>query len=184
MHIPENSKKVFSGKLFNIYQWEQEMYDGSYEIFEMVARQSSVDVIGLVGDDIIVLMQEQPTKPAFLSLPGGRIERGQTPEEAAHAELLQETGYCAKKMTVLAEFFGAPKFFFPETVFVGKDCKKIAQQNLDSGERIVVTLQSCEQFLQLCRNERFSVPIGLKLMMYETLLDPQKKEAFKQLIYA
>lgn len=184
MRIPENSKKVFSGKLFTVYQWKQKMYDSSYETFEMVARQSSVDIIALVGENIVVLTQKQPTKPVFPSLPGGRVEQGQTPKEAARAELLQETGYRAEKMTLLAEFFGAPKFFFHETVFVGKDCKKVAEQDLDNGERIAVVLYSYEQFLRLCRNERFSVPIGLKFMMYEALLEPQKKEALRQRIYA
>jgi len=33
-----------------------------------------------------------------------------------------------------------------------------------------------EDFLQLCRNERFTAPLGLKFMMYEALVDSKKKK--------
>ncbi|KKP89624.1 MAG: NUDIX hydrolase [Candidatus Moranbacteria bacterium GW2011_GWC2_37_73] len=32
--IPEHAKKVFSGTFFDVYQWEQEMFDGSKKIKE------------------------------------------------------------------------------------------------------------------------------------------------------
>ena len=31
--VPKNAKKVFTGEIFDIYQWQQEMYDGSLSIF-------------------------------------------------------------------------------------------------------------------------------------------------------
>lgn len=36
--IPENAKLVFKGKIFDTYQWEQEMYDGSRVTFEKIKR--------------------------------------------------------------------------------------------------------------------------------------------------
>ena len=60
MKIPINAKKVFSGIIFDTYQWEQEMYDGSHKIFEMVKRSPTVDVIATMDDKIITLWEEQP----------------------------------------------------------------------------------------------------------------------------
>lgn len=32
--IPKNAHKVFSGIRMNVYQWNQELYDGSIKCFE------------------------------------------------------------------------------------------------------------------------------------------------------
>ncbi len=183
MKIPKEAKKVFSGIMFDVYQWKQKMYDGSYQTFEMIARAPSTDVIAIVDDKIIVLMQEQPTKPLFPSLPGGRVEGGDKPLETAKREMLEETGYEAKEWKLLAEWFGVSKLYFHESVFVAKNCKKVVQQKLDAGEKIKITFMSFNDFLKLCRNERFTAPLGLKFMMYEALVDPKKREELEKRIF-
>lgn len=183
MQIPKKSKKVFSGKLFDLYQWEQKVYDGSFQTFEMIARKPSVDVIATVGDKIIVLMQEQPTKPLFPSLPGGRIEDGQSPIEAARAELLQETGYKPGSIKLMAEFFGSSKICFHESIFIANNCVKVKDQELDGGEKIKVTFKDFDSFFQLCRNERFTAPRNLITIMYEALIDSDKKDELKRKIF-
>ena len=42
--IPANAKKVFHGVIFDVYQWEQEMFDGTKEIFEKLKRPDTVVV--------------------------------------------------------------------------------------------------------------------------------------------
>ena len=139
MKIPKNAKRVFHGVMFDVYQWEQAMFDGSKQTFEMMARAPSTDVIAVVDNKIIVLMQEQPTKPLFPSLPGGRVESGSAPLETAKREMSEETGYEAKQWKLLGEWFGASKLYFHESVFIAKNCKKVAGQKLDAGEKIKIT---------------------------------------------
>ena len=43
--MPEHAKKVFSGVMFDVYQWEQEMYDGSTATFEKLTRPDTAQVI-------------------------------------------------------------------------------------------------------------------------------------------
>jgi len=183
MSIPKNAKQVFKGVIYNVYQWPQEMYDGSVRIFEMIERTPTVDIIAVVGDKIIVLRQEQPGRVEYPSLPGGRIEYGQTPEEAAHAELLQETGYKSEKMELFKEFFGDSKTYFHQSIFVARGCKKIAENNLDGGEKIIVNLVDFDEFLQLCRDEKFAISMYFKAIMYEALLDENKKKIIKKSIF-
>ncbi len=38
MKIPPNAKRVFKGIIFDVYQWQQKMFDGSKETFEMLKR--------------------------------------------------------------------------------------------------------------------------------------------------
>ncbi len=55
-----------------------------------------IAVVMLTDDSGRLLLQlrdaQAPTAPGKWGLPGGGIEQGETPEEAAHRELLEETG--------------------------------------------------------------------------------------------
>ena len=61
-----------------------------------------VALVLLVDSAGAVLLQHRdgnaPTSPNQWSLPGGRIEPGETPEEAARRELLEETGLTAGEL--------------------------------------------------------------------------------------
>ncbi len=55
--IPEHAKKVFSGVIFDVYHWEQEMFDGSRATFEKVKRADTVGVYGVLDDGRILLTE-------------------------------------------------------------------------------------------------------------------------------
>ncbi|MDO8655610.1 MAG: NUDIX hydrolase [Nanoarchaeota archaeon] len=180
MVIPTGSRRVFHGILHDVYQWQQKLFDGSSATFEMIVRQPSTEVLATVNNKIIILMQEQPGRKVYLSLPGGRVEAGDAALETAQRELLEETGYKASRWTLLDEFSGNQKYYFKESLFLAQNCKKVGSQTLDAGEKIKVTLVSFDDFLQLCRNPRFVAAIPLKFMMYEALLDMKKRGELKK----
>jgi len=47
MKIPDNATMVFKGKTFDVYQWEQEMFDGKKKIWERLKRNHSIDIIAV-----------------------------------------------------------------------------------------------------------------------------------------
>jgi ADP-ribose pyrophosphatase len=183
MQIPPHARRVFEGILFDVYQWEQEQFDGTIRTFEMISRKHSVDIIATIGKDIVVLEQEQPGVQSYPSLPGGIIEKKETPLAAAKRELLEETGYTSEEWVCLEEFKGTTKVDVREFVFVARDCKKIAEQRLDCGEKISFRLVSFSEFLLLCRNDRFVAPFHLKTLMYETLLHKSNAKALRKRIF-
>jgi ADP-ribose pyrophosphatase len=181
-NLPKNSKVVFEGVLFDVVQWEQEMFDGSTSTFEMIKRKPSTNVIAVQDDKIMVLEQEQPTKPLFPSLPGGQVDPGEKSIDAAKRELLEETGYESDDLILFEEYFGSPKIFFHEITYLTKNIHKKSEPKPDSGEKISVKFVDFDEFLQLCRKPNFAVAIGLKLMMYEALLDEKKKKELRKRI--
>src|SRR3989338_5835820 len=97
MKIPDQAKCVFQGKIFDIYQWEQKMFDGSYATFERAKRMGTVQIIATQGNKVLLSFESQPDKPNFYTLFGGRMEEGEEPLVAAKRELLEESGLEAKE---------------------------------------------------------------------------------------
>ncbi len=177
---PKNAKRVFKGEIFDVYQWQQKMYDKSFATFEKLKRSDTVQVIPVTEDGkIILLRQSQPgfRKPC-LSVAGGRIDPGETPLQAAHRELLEETGYRAKKMELWYSVQPNAKIDYAVYGFIAKGCKKISAQNLDAGEKISLKPVSLEEFLRVVFEKGFYDPeIALRILKESG----NWKECFKNL---
>lgn len=100
--IPDKAEKVFSGQIFDVYQWPQAMFDGSSATFEMLKRPDTVTVICVVDNKILALDEEQPNSGLRKSFPGGRVD--ETDDgiiAAAQREVQEETGYSFKNWRLL-----------------------------------------------------------------------------------
>lgn len=62
----------------------------------MTAPVAAVGVICLRGDQVLLIRRGQPPRLGEWSLPGGRVEPGETLREAALRELSEETGVAAE----------------------------------------------------------------------------------------
>jgi ADP-ribose pyrophosphatase len=71
-------------------------------------------------------------------LPAGRLDPGETPLKAAKRELLEETGFKAKKWTKLATYYPSPGFLAEKmTLFAAEELTEGDAQPMDD-ERIEV----------------------------------------------
>jgi len=134
--IPSHAKKVFSGVIFDVYQWPQEMFDGSHETFEMLQRADTAEVIAVKDGKILLQEQEQPNKPIFYCLPGGRIEEKEEPLAGAKRELLEESGFVSEQWENFHCVKPFSKVEWNMYVYVARDCRLIQEQRLDAGEKI------------------------------------------------
>lgn len=179
--IPEDAKKVFSGKIFDVYQWEQEMYDGTKKIFEKITRPDTVIVYAVLDDGRIVLTkQEQPGKAAFIGAAGGMIDEGEDVLAAAKRELLEETGYEAKEFILWDTQHPASKIDWAVYTFIAKGLTKAGEQNLDSGEKVELYPVSFDQLLDIARRKEFSEKEMVPEFM-EAKIDTEKRKELEQL---
>lgn len=168
--------------MFEVYQWPQEMYDGTIATFEMLKRPDTAVVIPVTSEGkIIYLHQEQPGFPPFVSFPSGRMEEGEQPIEAARRELMEETGYEAEEYVFVQTIEPVAKIDWSVFVFIARGCKKTHEQSLDSGERIEVQSASFDEMLDVVRAPHFR-GAEMKAWFLEALLDPHKMQELRTLM--
>lgn len=182
-------KKVFSGIIFDIYQWPQKMFDGSTATFESAVRQNTVVIIPTVKNKIVILRQKQPGMNWFYDLPSGRMDKkAETPKQAALRELLEETGMRPKNIRLWKTYSPSGKVRQKVFFFVANDCKKIAQQKLDPGEKITYQLLNFDEFLKLTDHKRcFLGPLMIDALLARIHKENYyylKKSIFQKPIFA
>lgn len=176
--IPKSAQRVFRGKVFEVWQWEQTMYDGSTAIFERLRRADSASVIAVVGDKILIQDERQPDRDAaFVSLPGGVVDEGEQPQQAAERELLEETGYVSDDWELFSEENPTAKIIWTSYTFIARNCIFKQSPHLDAGEKIQTRLVTFDQFLDLADDSTFRIK-GLITTLVRAKFDPVYRAAF------
>lgn len=176
MTLPLNAKKVFTGEIFNVYQWEQKMYDGSTATFERVSRPNTVQVLATQDNNILVTHEEQPDKGPFFSLCGGRVDEGEDTLAAAKRELLEEAGMVSEDWELYVQHKPTHKIEWYVYYYVAKNCKKVAEQTLDAGEKITVESVTFDEFYTLMTSDK-SRDLFLKIQLL------QKKDIIQKMLF-
>lgn len=136
--VPNDAKLVFSGKIFNVYQWPQAMFDGSQHTFEMLKRTDTVNAICIVDNKIIVLDDEQPHLGARLSFPGGRVDDSDESIEASvRREIHEETGYSFNNWRLIKVYQPYRKIEWFVYAWLAWDVSGRDEPHLDPGEKII-----------------------------------------------
>lgn len=183
MRIPKQAKKVFTGEIFNVWQWPQKMFDGSIETFEMLDRDDTIEVIPIINDKIILLQEEQPTLSARYGIVGGRNDQKETALECAKRELLEETGLISNDWELIKEFYPYHKMDWKISRYVARNCKKVAEQKLDPGEKIEIKPVNFTEFIEIISQEDFrsqDVTLDILKMKHFNQLEEFKQKLFKK----
>lgn len=145
--IPAHATQVFSGTIFDVYQWQQEMFDGSTETFEMLRRPDAALVIAIDGNQIVMQDEEQPGGIVEKDrLPGGRVEPGESSLEGAKREVAEELGHEYEKWALLEVTQPAIKIEWFVYVYVAVNKIKEFPTAHEPGEKIQTRLVSFGEF--------------------------------------
>lgn len=155
MKIPVQAKLIFKGIIFDIYQWEQTLFDGSTATFEMVKRPNTSQIIATRNNKIIIAEEEQPNKPPFLSLLGGRQENNESALEGAQRELLEEGGLKSTDWELIKTYNQFGKIDWEINLYVARNVEQVTDQNLDKGEKIKLREVTFEEFCELVLEPQF-----------------------------
>jgi len=129
------SRRVYSGGI-NLRR-DRFSLGGKVIDKEIVEHQDSVGIVAVNGSDVILVTQyRRAAGRALLEIPAGKMEKGETPRQAAIREMAEEIG-CSGKLTPLLKWYLAPGYSTELMhVFVATNLKKITRGPLDDDENI------------------------------------------------
>ena len=107
-----NSTSIYEGPVFGVRRDEVIEPSGVRAIREVITHPGSVVVLPVLPDGRILLIQQyrHATRQYLWELVAGRIDDDENPKAAAARELIEETGYRAKRFQIFLEMFPTPGF--------------------------------------------------------------------------
>jgi ADP-ribose pyrophosphatase len=112
-----SSKLAYKGRVFDVHSDTVEEANGLRFERDVIRHSGSVVILAIdesqSAADPVVILERQYRHAAgrfLLELPAGRIEPKEPPLAAAKREMIEETGYRAKKWKLLTKYFASPGF--------------------------------------------------------------------------
>ena len=106
------SETVYQGPVFGIRRDEVLEPNGVRAKREVITHPGSVVVMPVLADGRIVMIRQyrHATRQYLWELVAGRIDHGESIRAAAARELMEETGYRAKRFRIFLDLFPTPGF--------------------------------------------------------------------------
>lgn len=114
-----SSRTIYRGPVFGIRRDEVIEPSGVRTTREVITHPGSVVVLPVLPDGRILLIRQyrHAAHQYLWELVAGRIDAGENPREAAVRELIEETGYRAKRFRIFLDVFPTPGFL-EERMFI------------------------------------------------------------------
>jgi ADP-ribose pyrophosphatase len=112
-----SSKLAYKGKVFSVFSDKVKEPSGFVHTRDVIRHNGSVVILAVdesknpADPDIILIRQYRHAASQFLiELPAGRVDANEATLAAAKREMIEETGYRAKRWTLLTKYFASPGF--------------------------------------------------------------------------
>ncbi len=133
---------VFKGVRFDVCQLSVSGHNK-----EAVLHPGASVILPIKADGKVVMIRNErfAVGETLLELPAGTLDPGELPLTTAAKELTEETGYIAKNLELLIEFYPSPGFCTEKLFsYVATDLTYVGQQ-LEETEKITVVEYTWEQ---------------------------------------
>jgi ADP-ribose pyrophosphatase len=106
------NKTVFKGRLLKLAVKKVRLPNGYIATYETVQHPGAALIVPILGKDkIIMLSQLRPVISRYIyELPAGTLDKNEKPLACAKREIIEETGFAAKKFTYLGKIFPVPGY--------------------------------------------------------------------------
>jgi ADP-ribose pyrophosphatase len=169
-----SSKLAYKGKVFSVFTDKVEEPGGSINERDVIRHNGSVVILAIdeaknPGDpDVILERQYRHAAGQFLlELPAGRIEPNEASLAAAKREMIEETGFRAKRWTLLTKYFASPGFLGEwMQIYLARDIREGAAQPEADEQIEIVRMPLSEAMAMVAANKIHDgkTLIGLSLL--------------------
>lgn len=106
------NKPVYDGKLIKLYSRRVTLPNGYTVDLEIIEHPGAALIVPFVSRDrIVMLRQYRAAVGRFLfELPAGTRNKGESELSCAKREIVEETGYTARRFTVMGDIFPVPGY--------------------------------------------------------------------------
>lgn len=131
-------KSVFKGKLLKVFVKKVRLPNGYLATFEIIRHPGAALIVPMLSKDkLIMLRQLRPVIGSYIyELPAGTIDEGESPLECARREIVEETGYSAKKMERLGSIYPVPGYSTEKIVIYKAEGLKSRHRHAEKDEVI------------------------------------------------
>lgn len=149
-------KKILTSKTFSVFT-HTGFINNEKVSRDIVERPDVAAIIAIEKNDLILVKQNRFPHGTIFEIPSGSLDKNETPMETAFRELKEETGYTAKTMIPLLNWYPAIPFC-NEIVhcFVAKGLKKIGEPKLDDDEYISVEKIDLQKVVKMIMNGKIN----------------------------
>jgi ADP-ribose pyrophosphatase len=151
-----SSKTVYKGKVFSVTADQVVEPGGVTARRDVIRHNGSVVILAVdhsrskTDPDILLIRQYRHAAGQFLlELPAGRIEPGEKYIPAAKRELIEETGYRAKKWSHYVRYFASPGFLSEAMNVLLAEELVLGEATPEEDERIEIRMTPLSEVLRL-----------------------------------
>ena len=148
-----NSTSIYEGPVFGLRRDEVIEPSGVRAIREVITHPGSVVVLPVLPDGRILLIQQyrHATRQYLWELVAGRIDDGENPKAAAARELIEETGYRAKRFQIFLEMFPTPGFLEEKMFLLLAEGLTGGEAEPEEDEKIISRAYGTKQLEEMIR---------------------------------
>ncbi|HEV2103927.1 MAG TPA: NUDIX hydrolase [Candidatus Acidoferrum sp.] len=150
------SEMIYEGRVFGLRRDEVLEPSGVRATREVVTHPGSVVVLPVLPDGRIVMVRQyrHATRQYLWELVAGRKEPEETPKQGAARELLEETGYRAKRYKVFLDVFPTPGFLEERMFLLLAEGLKAGEAQPEEDEKIEVRAFRLKELKQMIKSGR------------------------------
>lgn len=151
-----SSEMIYQGPVFGLRRDEVIEPTGLRATREVITHPGSVVVLPVLDDGRIVMIRQyrHATRQYLWELVAGRKEPEETPKEGAARELLEETGYRARRLKVFLDVFPTPGFLEERMYMVLAEGLTAGEAQPEDDEKIEVQAYKVKEITEMMKKGR------------------------------